>query len=182
MLAVSKALYGIPINSYYAIDINAVPKLNDRLGGVTVSALETMRLQTRSVKAGQSVILKGKNALAYVQRRGDDLNANNRRMQRQLQYFSAFAKKAGDMAKADITLLAKLYQTASRYSVNNITLANVTYLASSVLNNGAELEYKSIAGETKAGEKYIEFYPDQASLYETILNIYYRPYEGKKQK
>lgn len=173
VLAVSRALYGIPINSYYAIDISAVAKLNDYIGGVTVSALEDMKLQTRSVKAGQSVQLKGKDALAYIRLRGDDINANNKRMQRQLQYLRAFTDKALQMTKADITTPAKLYQTAAKYSVNNITLANVTYLASCVLNNGAQLEFKSIPGETRMGEEYVEFYPDPTQLYELILNVFY---------
>ena len=173
VLAVSRALYGIPINSYYAIDISAVARLNDRVGGVTVSALQDMQLHTRSVKAGQSVRLKGKDALAYIQRRGDDLNANNQRMQRQLQYLRAFTDKALQMTKTDLKTPAKLYQTAAKYSVNNLTLANVTYLAGCVLNNGAQLEFKSTPGETRMGEEYVEFYPDPTQLYETILDIFY---------
>lgn len=171
--AVSGVLYGIPINSYYAIDISAVAKLNDQVGGVTVSALADMQLNTYSVKQGQSILLKGKNALAYIQRRGNDLNANNLRMQRQLQYLRAFAEKTMQMTKKDMTTLTKLYSTAAKYSVNNIPISSVTYLASCVLNNGARLEFKNIPGETKMGEEYVEFYPDETQLYEMILDIFY---------
>ncbi|MBQ7288474.1 MAG: LCP family protein [Clostridia bacterium] len=173
VLSVSRLLYGIPINSYYAIDISAVAKLNDKLGGVTLTALEDMQLETQRVKAGQSVTLKGKNALAYIQQRGDDVNANNLRMQRQIQYLRAFSEKTLQRTRSDISTINKLYQTAAKYSVNNISLANIIYLAGCVMNNGTSLEFKSISGETRMGEEYVEFYPDATLLYETVLDIFY---------
>ena len=176
--SVSRLLYGIPINSYIAIDINSIKRLNDALGGVTVTLSEDITLYDKVLKKGQSVTLKGEYALGYIRDRDEvDIEANNDRMSRQKNYMKSFFNQALQMTKKDITTPIKLYNIASKYKVTNLSIADVTYLTKCVLlNKDAEpLSYLSISGKTSLGEKYVEFYPDQEKLYQLIIKAFYKP-------
>lgn len=56
--AVSKLFYGIPINGYAAFNMETISKLNDAVGGVTVTVPEGEDL-SKKLKAGTAVTLKG---------------------------------------------------------------------------------------------------------------------------
>lgn len=176
--AVSRLLYGIPINSYVAIDIEGIKVLNDALGGVTLTVDEDIDLYDKHLKKGDRVTLKGSYALRYLRMRDKhDVTANNARMKRQKNYLKSFFKTALDKTKKDISTPVKLYNKISQYKVSDLTVADITYLTQCVLlnRNNDGLNFVSIAGKTTAGEKYAEFYPDEEKLYETIIEVFYIP-------
>ena len=145
--------------------------MSEALGGIELTSLETVEPFTK----GEKLNLKGREAVLYVQRRGTDIDANNRRQARQKQFLSAFANKAGNSIVSDFTKLVKYYNLAKPYFTSDLDLTEITYLAKTCLSKdiGEKIEYVSISGETKMGEKYVEFYPDENSIYEAILNAFY---------
>lgn len=176
--SVSRLLYGMPINSYLAIDINSIKRLNDAIGGVKVTISEDITLYDKILKKGETVTLKGEYALRYIRGRDAiDIEANNNRMLRQKNYMKAFFNQALQMTKKDLTTPVKLYNITSEYKVTNLTIADITYLTKCVLLNKASdpLNYLSISGKTVMGEKYVEFYPDQEKLYQLIIETFYKP-------
>ncbi|MBQ9490851.1 MAG: LCP family protein, partial [Lachnospiraceae bacterium] len=88
--AVSKLFYNLPIHGYCAINLEAVPKINDAVGGVDVVALEDVKEGSKTIfKEGQKVHLSGKFATLYVQSRDDSFGSAGRRAERQKQYVVA---------------------------------------------------------------------------------------------
>ena len=73
------------------------------------------------------------------------------------------------------------YNTAKPYTVTDIDLSKITYLAGCTLtgNNWKNPNYHSISGESVKGEKYNEFYADNTSAFEAVLAAYYTPVEGE---
>ncbi|WP_455493018.1 LCP family protein [Eubacterium sp.] len=178
--AISRILYNVPINKYFALDLDGVAPINDAIGGVTLEAQYSV--PDKGIVKGQTVTLKGDMAEAYVRTRDMDyLEASLNRSARIEQYVKAFAQQLIPAVKKDFGVVSDLYNTASKYSKTNITLNNATYLASTVLNKGIDsFETYTITGsmtETKH-TKYpdavvAEFTPDEDSVMEAILNTYY---------
>lgn len=172
-----RLLYGVKISSYVAIDLNGVRALTDAIGGVNVTALESLKDGSGKLMftEGQNINLTGALAELYIRQRDNDVEANNRRMQRQKQFMSAFASKAGNQILANFTRLGEYYGIAKPYLVSDLTFSEITYLASCSLTTdiGKSIAYMSIAGNTVMGEAHTEFYPDKVSLYETVLNTFY---------
>ena len=175
LTAVRRMFYGINISSYVTVDMGAWEELTTELGGVTVNCLEEMKLGGKTVKKGETVTLKGKDATTYIRTRGGDIEANNRRMQRQKQFLNALASKAGNEVLNNFTKLGKYYNTVIPYSSTDLSFSQVTYLASSCLsaNIGSKFEYKSIDGTVALGERWVEFTPDQESLLDIVMEVFY---------
>ena len=174
--SVSRLLYGMPVNAYVAIDYSAIAKLNDAVGGITVNVLEDLSAADPALKKGETVTLSGEQAQTYVRSRNTDiLDSNNMRMERQRQYISAFVSAAINGTKENVTLPVTLYNSVSDYMVTNISVSEVTYLASLILKNGASGgEMLTVPGNVVQGEIYAEFTPDEEELYKMILNVFYK--------
>lgn len=177
--AVSKLFYNLPIHGYCAVNMGAIPLLNDAVGGVEVQALEDV-VYTK-IKEGDMVHLEGMEAYDYLHNRDPDSEgSNDRRFQRQKQYLTAYAAAAMEAVKKDITLPVTLYNTLSRYMVTDITINEVSYLA--VQAAGYHFDsgnIYSLAGETVMGEQFEEFYVDETALYELILKVFYEEIPDK---
>lgn len=177
MDAVSKLFYDLPIHGYCSINMGAIPLINDTIGGVELVALEDVIKS--DIKEGDIVHLKGMNAYRYLHNRDTKSDESaRRRLERQKQYIEAYAKKAVEQMKSDITLPVKLYNDLSKYMVTDITVDEVSYLAAQAAGYHFSMENMySLAGETKQGEKYEEFYLDEEALYELILEVFYEEVE-----
>ncbi|MDI9241573.1 LCP family protein [Fusibacillus kribbianus] len=173
--SVSRLLYGMPVNAYAAIDYSGISVLNDAVGGVTVEVLEDLTGQDSELQVGKTVTLSGEQAHTYVRSRDTELlDSNNMRMARQKQYLMSFLGTTISKTKSDLTVPVALYQAASEYMVTDISVSEVTYLASLVLQGGfSEGNMYSVPGEVVKGEKYAEFIPDEEGLYELILDVFY---------
>lgn len=108
--AVSRLLYDLPIHGYVAVNLNAIGKLNDSVGGVTVTLPQDMELAGESFLAGQTVTLNGAQAVTFVQKRDvHQEGSNNLRMIRQKQYAEAFLQAAKQFVSQDLTAIPALY-------------------------------------------------------------------------
>ena len=178
--SISRVLYDVPIQKYYALNLNGIAPLNDAIGGVTVNSLYA--LPDYGVKYGDTVTLKGDMAEAYVRTRDmDNIKASLNRTDRQIQYVNAFADQALPAVVKDFSTISRLYNTASKYSQTNISLNNATYLGSLLLSKGVtEFKTYTLEGEMQAAEDplvpdvvFAEFYPDEDKLMEVVLDVFY---------
>lgn len=178
--AVSRLLYGMPIQSYAVINLDAIQPLNDAIGGVEVTIHEGDILPAK-FKPGTTVLLKGKDVESYVRTRrterpDEPIDTNNNRMARQRQYMMNFIQKALQMTKQDITTPAKLFRIALEDDnmITNLNLARVAYLTTTFSKvNFSEDSFQTIPGEVVAGEKYAEYRVDDEALYQMILDTFY---------
>ena len=183
MRAVKRMFYGININSYVTIDLDGFSELSTLVGGVTLTALENVDYDSIHLKGGQEVTLSGKTAIAYIRDRDNDLEANNRRMQRQKQFLSALVNKVGNSVMDNFTKLSDYYVAMRPYTSTNIDLSRLTYLASSCLTRdiGSALQYKSIEGSMSQGE-YAEFNINEEQLLELVIDTFYEKVEKNNSK
>ena len=178
--AVSRLLYGMPIQSYAAIDLDVIRPLNDAVGGVEVTIHEGDVLPKR-FKPGTTVLLEGDDVEAYVRSRrteepDEPIDSNNNRMARQKQYMTNFIQKALQMTKEDLATPVRLYHIAMEddHMITNLNSTKIAYLTSIFYKvNFSEESFRTIPGEVVAGEKYAEFHVDDTALYEMILETFY---------
>ncbi len=179
--SLSRILYNVPINKYFVLDLNGIEPINDSIGGVTLTSLYD--LPNYSIKKGDTIHLEGDLTEAYVRTRNmDTVDASLNRTARQVQYIKAFTAQLVPSVMQDFSVVNKLYSTASKYSTTNISLSNVTYLASFLVSKGVtEFETVTLEGEMKESDKidykdyvYAEFYPDSDRLMEVVLDTFYK--------
>lgn len=174
--AVSRLLYGIPINTYFAMDIDSIATLNDAIGGVEVTLLSDLQFgDIVTYPAGERYTLRGQEALWYIQMRDtEQLDSNNERMERQKQYLAAFAEKAILATKSDLQVPLALFTAVSDKAITSLTPSKITFLTSSLVRHNQPLSFASVAGEVVKGDDgYAEFHVDDKALYEQVLNIFY---------
>lgn len=175
LTSVKRLLFGINISSYITMEMTGVEKLTDLVGGVELTSLENITSTKFPISKGQRITLNGEKALTYIQYRGDDVEANARRMARQKQFLSALMNKTGNAILSDFSKLSKYYNTLSPYFSTNVSFAQITYLAQNclTLNFGDAIEYKTIDGTLSLGEAWVEFTADKDSLLQTAIDTFY---------
>ncbi len=178
--AMSRVLMGVPISKYFALDLDGIKPLNDEIGGVTVKSLYDF--DSMGVKKGDTVTLHGDMAETYVRERSmEELDASLNRGERQVQYVKAYAAKVLPTVMKDFSTVNKLYDIASGYSNTNISLSNVTYIGTLLMSRGVkDFQTMTLTGEMKAskdpvyeGVVHAEFYPDEDSVTEAVLDAFY---------
>lgn len=175
MTSVKRLLCGINISSYVTIEMDGVETLTNLIGGIEVTCLENISTTELTATKGQKLKLNGAKATVYIGYRGEDTEANSRRMQRQKQFLSAIMNKTGNAIMNDFSNLTKYYNTLSPYFSTNVSFAQITYLAQHCLttNFGDELDYKTIDGTLSQGEKWVEFNANKESVLQTVIDVFY---------
>ena len=175
--AVSRMFHNIPIDSYAALSMDAIPELNDAVGGITVDVLDDIIYPEydMDLHQGDAVTLYGEKAYWYIRLRNEDeFNSNELRLKRQKQYMTAFAAAAKQKASSDIRVAVQLFQLAQKYMVTNIDLSSFTYLATEALGYQFNIEnIYSLEGETLQGNQFEEFYVDDDALQDLIIRLFY---------
>ncbi len=171
---VSDLLCGIQIDYYLSMNMDAVVDLNDAVGGVRVNVTDDFSKVDSTIHKGE-IVLKGQQALHYVQMRQDvEDGLNISRMRRQQEYLQGFfeAYKASD--KHGITETLELFSSVEPYIVTNCT----DTVMASLLDDFKDYRFGEIytpAGENIIGETYMEFHLDKDALLELTLQLLYEP-------
>lgn len=173
--AVSNLFYGIPVNAYVALNMEAVIGINDAVGGVTVTVPEDLSKTDEELKKGVTVTLMGRQALTFMKWRDTGIDySNNLRMARQKLYIISFLKQALKAVKDDMALPLTLYQNLTDEMVTDITPDEAVYLSTQILSMSLdESGIMMLKGDSARGSVYDEVYVDDKALYELILNIFY---------
>lgn len=186
--AVSELFYNLPIHGYAAVNMDAIPVINDAVGGVTLEVLEDIDTDKygRSIgkiwREGEEIHLQGMEAYYYVRWRDRERFESARlRLARQKQYLEAFLERARSETKKNIMLPVRLYGDLSKYMVTDISIDETAYLAGELI--GYTMDPRGIytlSGETKKGDAYEEFYPDEEALKALMIAVFYREVEDVK--
>lgn len=170
--AVSDFLYGIKIDHYVAMTMGAVPYINDLVGGVPVTVLDDFSGIDDSLVEGETITLKGEQALHYVRIRGGlEDSSNLNRMKRQQQYLESMAEQIGKLDE-DFSVSPQQISTISKYIISDCSIDTLSRMAEQFVDYPLQ-EMQDIQGEAIVGEEYMEFYADEAALQEQILDLFY---------
>ena len=171
--AVSNLLGGVKIDHYMTLTMDAVGKINDLVGGVTVTMLEDFSELDPAMKKGEEVTLKGDPALMYVRfRKGVGDQTNLSRMERQRQYLNAFYGKLMEAnKKVDGFLTSTLLKVNDDFE-SDCTVNQLDAL-SDILETCTVNPIVYMEGEAVEGDEFMEFYVDEESRQETVLSLFY---------
>jgi len=176
--AVSDLLKGLPIDKYFATDVDAIIILNDLVGGVTVTVpSEGMEKADPAFIFGNKVTLHGKQAETFVRYR--DIHEDHSalyRMDRQQEYIQQFAKTVTERAQKEEGLVTKLFDGIGDYMVTDMEKGEYLKAAMSGLESGslAEGGIYTLPGQGVTTGGYDEFYPDEEGLKQIVLELFYR--------
>ena len=177
--AVEKLFYNLPIHGYAAVNMSAIPTINDAVGGIDLVVLEDLTKIDAGLVEGSNVHLSGDSAFWYVKYRDTDIfGSADTRLLRQQQYLTNLVNKAKQEVGKDISVALNLYQAVSPQMVTDISPHKAAYLASVLPDyKFDEDNFYTMEGETVMGEEFEEFYPDEDALYEMILDVFYEKVE-----
>lgn len=179
--AVSNLFYSLPLSGYVAINMGAVPLINDAVGGVVVPR---MTLVDGKVQYGEDETLMGEDAFKYVHFRDLSVfDSASFRLEKQKVYLRALMSKMMEAVRKDPAMIVNLYQTISQYMVTDVDVAEVTYLAGQMSNYSLDLDtIYSLKGETTTGDQgFEEFSYDEDALYELMLEVFYEEVSEEEQ-
>lgn len=177
--AVSRILYGMPIHGYCAINMGAIPALNDAVGGIEVEIEEELVYKYGVFEAGTTEVLLGERAYYYLQRRDTStFDSVSDRTDRHMTYMKLYVDKLKTLVKEDFGIVMTLYNTAMEYMVTDVSVDRMMYLAPTLLSyDFSETSMISLEGETVTGEKYEEFYVDEEALFDVLIEVFYQEVE-----
>lgn len=168
-----KHIHGLTVDYYVTMNMDAIPIVNDAVGGVTVTVVDDFSEVNPSITKGE-ITLRGDQVLDFVQTRknvGDQKNTT--RMERQQEYMTSFLKTLKEKAKEDAELAVKLYDQVSPYMVTDCSAETL----SSMLNRYMDYtmaEIISPEGESRVVEGYYEFYVDEDKFEDLIIEVFYK--------
>lgn len=173
--SVEELLCGMKVDHYFALVMDSVPAMNDLVGGVEVVVLDDFTGIDDTLVKGEKVTLMGEQALRYVRSRyGLEDSTNSTRMKRQQQYIEALYDKTISCIESDEDFTVKLVDTMDEYVVYDSSDHKMQKLAEK-LDEYEFLGITSIEGESKLGEEFMEFYPDEDSIREIVIDLFYTP-------
>lgn len=173
--AVSKLLDGIDITHYVSVTMDAVPVYNDLVGGVIIEVLDDFTGIDDTLVKGETVTLMGDKALVYVRSRyGMEDSTNNHRMIRQRQYLEELYEITREKVAEDEGFVLTAWDEMAQYTVSDCYEQDLQLIYEKI----SEYEYlgmEEIEGESVVGERFMEFYPDEAKLKELVIKLFYTP-------
>ncbi|MBR6376634.1 MAG: LCP family protein [Oscillospiraceae bacterium] len=176
MDTVSRLLYGLPISSFLAIDMDVLQTVNEAVGGVTVASMIEGKFPDGSqVKQGESIELHGKNLEYYIRTRSHStLDANAARNLRQRQYLTELVRVMAARSRQDFRFPLTLFSALTKDMATDLELPDVTFLGRVFLNQGANFNYRTLGGTYGYIHNSPVLYPDETQLFEAMLELFYK--------
>lgn len=178
--AVSRLLYNIQIQRSCAINFEAVPFLNDAVGGVDVIIQEDGMdvWKPELFKYGEKMHLDGDLALRFIRTRNKNrADGATLRADRQKQYALAFVEKAKSVVLRNPLIPLKIFWGLQKDGnmCTDITVEDIVYLMPEVLRVSFSGDMMQVLpGEVSVGENgYAEYRIDVDAVKELIINTFY---------
>lgn len=172
--AVSQFLYGISIDHYVSMNMDAISILNDAVGGVAVTVEDDFSDIDPTITMGQ-LTLNGQQAIHFVRTRKDvDDQTNISRMDRQEQYMDGFVEAFRNKQAESTEFILNAYDEVCDYIVTDCSVNAMNGLMSRYSDYTIK-EVASLEGKNVLGGEYYEFHVDEEALDALILRLFYAP-------
>lgn len=176
--AVTNLLQGIPIDRYMAVDIVVLSKLNDAVGGVTVTIpTDGMEKRDPAFVKGTQVTLHGDQAEAFIRYR--DIERDNSalfRMNQHKEYMEQFFKAVKQKSKEDSQIVTNMFDMIQDYMQTDMPKNEYMKIAIDVLGSGnlGDDNFRMIPGVGTATDTYDEFHANIQQMIPILLQMFYR--------
>lgn len=171
---VENLLFQVPIDNFLAFTMDAVPLINDLVGGVTVTLENDLPTLGEEFVRGATITLKGSKALRFVRYRDrSKMDGNLARMSNQRLYLDGFTIAASQAAAKDPDLAVKAFKTADPFLCTDLTVDQVQRTVDNLL----EYELRPFVTpngqyDLKDGERFVGFYVDEDSLWSCVKSTF----------
>lgn len=169
---IMKFLPGLTIDYYVAMNMDAIPVLNDAVGGVTVNVVDDFSKVNPSITMGQ-LTLQGDQVIDFVRTRkdvGDQKNVT--RMQRQKEYVDNFLKALYKKEHENIDFLVEAYEQVAPYIVTDCSVNTLSGMLDRYVDYAIK-EVVSPEGENIVADGHYEFHADEEALDQLIVRLFY---------
>jgi len=171
---VSQFLYGLHIDYYMSMNMDAISVMTDAVGGVQVEVKDDFSAVDPTIQMGQ-MLLNGQQAINFVRTRKDVADQMNvTRMQRHREFMNGLLSGLQTKLDSDETFALNTYESVSSYIVTDCS-GNVISSIAERYGDYPLVEIVSPEGENKKGTQYMEFYVDADKLDALILRLFYAP-------
>ena len=167
-------IHGMTIDYYVAMNMDALPVLNDAVGGVTVTVKDDFSEVNPSITMGE-LTLRGDQVIDFVRTRkdvGDQKNVT--RMARQREYVDGFLRQLMNQEQENLEFALGLYEEVAPYIVTDCSAETL----SGMLDRYADFTLAEVVtpeGESAVVDGHYEFYVDKEKLDELIIRLFYAP-------
>ena len=171
---VSQFLYGLHIDYYMSLNMDAISIMTDAVGGVKVEVKDDFSAVDPTIQMGE-MVLNGQQAIHFVRTRKDVADQMNvTRMQRHREFMNGLLEALQSKLDTESGFALSTYESISPYIVSDCS-GNVISSIADRYGDYPLVEIVSPEGENKQGDKYMEFYVDEEKLDELILRLFYAP-------
>lgn len=168
--AVSDLLGGCETNGYMSLNMDGICLLVDGIGGVDVTLEADYPEFGPGMTEGATVHLNGRQAYEYLRFRKDIADQTNLdRMGRHRTFVNSAVRNMDRLNRSDTLAL---YSDVSDYMVTDMTDGEIWEVISK-LQDYRFRGITTIAGRTEVVKDVMAFYPDETSLQEAILQLFY---------
>lgn len=176
--SVEKLLSGFSIDNYLAVDTTVVAKLNDAVGGVTVTIpTDGMEKRDPAFVKGAQVTLHGDQAEAFVRYRDitRDFSALYR-MDQQQEYITQYFKAVKEASRTDSQAVTHLFDLIRDYMITDMSKDQYLKIAMDGLDAGnlTGQDFYTVPGTGETTETFDVYRADRQAVIPIILNLFYR--------
>ena len=176
--SVEKLLSGFSIDNYLAVDTTVVAKLNDAVGGVTVTIpTDGMEKRDPAFVKGAQVTLHGDQAEAFVRYRDitRDFSALYR-MDQQQEYITKYFKAVKEASGTDSQIVTHLFDLIRDYMITDMSKDQYLKIAMDGLDAGnlTGQDFYTVPGTGETTETFDVYRADRQAVIPIILNLFYR--------
>ena len=172
--AVSKLLYGLPIQGYYSMNISGIAEVGKLVGDVEIVVPDnSMEDYDPSFKEGSTVIINEDNVEEFLRHRDTEKTQSALvRQERQKTYLKSLIPKIQEKMQTDSSFVGNLLNDIKPYTVTN--MGNDIFVKLLNAAGSSEMENRTVPGEGTKGEHFDEYHVDKDKLYKMILSMYYK--------
>lgn len=171
--AVSTLLLEEKVDHYVSLKLDCIAIINKSVGGVTVKIPYDMTVVDPAMKEGAEIKLNDAQAEGFVRARKTLENSTNiSRMARQETYLSVWKELAKKKMNADAGFALNLIGDLGDFMITDMDLNKLSNMATDL----SEYKYEGmvkIDGENRMGTSFLEFYCNDASLKQAVLDLFY---------
>jgi anionic cell wall polymer biosynthesis LytR-Cps2A-Psr (LCP) family protein len=178
--AVSDFLGGQKIDGYIALKMEAIPMLNNLVGGVTVTIEDDFSESDPSLVIGETVKLTDDQAWHYVHdRRNVGDGSNECRMRRQDTYIAGLKEILQERMQEDEDFALDVYHALmdSDYLTTNMTDKEFGRIVNSLLEYESAGQIEITGTLDTDRDDYVTFTADEQSVQDAITTLFYRKEE-----
>lgn len=175
--AVSRLLYGVPVNRYIALDFDALYTLNTIIGGLTITFTEDYSDINAAYTKGSTVTMNSTQMNQFITYRNIyNVSSAYDRGVRNMAVLKALFEQCKDEIAADPMVALDFMSQLGSYLTTDLALREITFLASNIgkMNFTSDTIIK-LPGESVMGEEYAEFYPDEQWLHDFVADTFCVP-------